>query len=526
MHDDPTVPPNGGLNRRRLLGAIGAGAGATAVGAAGASDALAQTRNRADGRGRPGRNPGPDRANRFTRVFNDLPPFAEPTTEVIEALRAIGAPGGIMDAGDDLTASPVDLATDPALSVDNPDHSSGVAGMTFVGQFIDHDLTRDAGSTLGQPTPLRRSTNLRTPRFDLDSVYGGGPEDAPNLYAPDRVRLRLESSGLAEDVPRDDSGQAIIGDPRNDENLMVSGFHAALIAFHNACADRTEGQGFAQAARLARWHWHWIVVHEVLPAFVGQAMTDDVLATGPQFFTGDRIPIEFQTAAYRFGHSMVRPSYLANRTGNDGAPFGGLVFDPNGERSDDPDDLSGGHRAPRRFIGWEGFFDFGDGSVQHHKRLDTTLSSVLFRLPLAAIDTVRGEPVGPTSLASRNLLRHLTWQVPSGQRIAAEMGLAPLSRADLSDLEPFGNRLQTSTPLWFYVLREADLLADGAHLGPVGGRIVAEVFISLLRRDAGSWLRTMPDWTPTLPMADPAASFRMTDLLRVAGVDPDSRATA
>lgn len=531
MPDEPTPssePQTGGaIDRRRLLGAIGVGAGATAVGAT-AAVAQDRGRNRGDGRGRPNRAPDGDRANRFTRIFDDLPPFAEPTAEVVEALRAIGEPGGIMDAGDDLTAAPIDLGTDPALSVDNPNHPSGPAGMTFVGQFIDHDLTRDAGSTLGQPTPVRRSTNLRTPRLDLDSVYGGGPGDSPHLYASDGVRLRLEHGGIAEDLPRDDTGQAIVGDPRNDENLMVSGFHAALIAFHNACADLSDGQGFEETARVVRWHWQWVVAHEVIPAFVGQAMTDSVLTDGPRVFTDDdpRIPVEFQTSAYRFGHSMIRPSYVANFTGNDGAPFGGLVFDPEAERSEDPIDLRGGHRAPRRFIDWQGFFDFGDGSVQHHKRLDTTLSSVLFRLPLAAIDSVRGEPVGPTSLASRNLLRHLTWQIPSGQRVAAAMGVDPLSPADLSDLEPFGNRLQQSTPLWFYVLREADLIADGAHLGPVGGRIVAEVLIGLMRADSGSWLNTMPDWQPTLPMADPAAGFRMTDLLRFAGVDPESRRAA
>ena len=110
--------------------------------------------------------------------------------------------------------------------------------------------------------------------------------------------------------------------------------------------------------------------------------------------------------------------------------------------------------------------------------------------------------------------------------LATARAAAAKRGADLSDLEPFGNRLQQSTPLWFYVLREADLIADGAHLGPVGGRIVAEVLIGLMRADSGSWLNTMPDWQPTLPMADPAAGFRMTDLLRFAGVDPESRRAA
>ncbi len=141
------------------------------------------------------------------------------------------------------------------------------------------------------------------------------------------------------------------------------------------------------------------------------------------------------------------------------------------------------------------------------------------------IPTARGEDIGPTSLATRNLLRHLTWAIPSGQDVAAAMGVTPLSPGDLADLESVGAGLTTSTPLFFYVLREADVTADGLHLGPVGGRIVGEVFLGLLDLDPTSYRNAPSTWRPTLPRRDGTVGedFTMADLLTIAGVDPDSR---
>src|SRR5262245_33368306 len=178
-------------------------------------------------------------------MFNDLPTFAEPDDAVIAALREIGAPGGMMDAGDNLAAGPVQLIVDPALSAGNPDNPNHTAGTTFVGQFIDHDVTFDALSQLGVPTEPESTRNARVPVLDLDSVYGGGPLVSPQLYdRRDRVKLRIESGGLFEDVPRDGNGSAIIADPRNDENMMISGLQSAFILFHNKMVD---------LARDSRW---------------------------------------------------------------------------------------------------------------------------------------------------------------------------------------------------------------------------------------------------------------------------------
>jgi hypothetical protein len=200
-----------------------------------------------------------------------------------------------------------------------------------------------------------------------------------------------------------------------------------------------------------------------------------------------------------------------------------MIFDPVGEGSADPIDLRGGARAPRRFVGWQTFFDFGGSvtaAVRPNKKIDTTISTPLFHLPLGAI--AAGAP--PTSLMQRNLLRHLTWQLPSGQDVARAMNIAPLPASSFDDLREMSSSLATSTPLLYYVLREADLKGDGEHLGPAGGRIVGEVFLGLLTLDPASYLTVDPSWVPTLPAAGGAPqSFRITDLLTAAGVDPASR---
>ena len=258
-------------------------------------------------------------------------------------------------------------------------------------------------------------------------------------------------------MPRTATGRAIIADPRNDENMMIAGLHAAFLLFHNRAVDRVRANGtapdrvFAEARKLTTWHYQWIVLHEVLPSFIGQAMVDDILRRG-RIFRRDEddvaIPVEFQGAAYRFGHSMVRPSYRANLHGDRGAPFFGLVFDPAGEGQPDPIDLRGGARAPRRFIGWQTFFDFRDGEVKPRKRIDTTISTPLFNLPLGAI----ADGTRPTALPQRNLLRHITWSLPSGQRVAEFMRVPVLSPGDLSELSRYRLGLERSTPLWYYVL--------------------------------------------------------------------------
>jgi hypothetical protein len=463
--------------------------------------------------------------SRFGRMFH-LPPFAEPTPAVKAALIRLGTRGGLLDAKDNLAAGPVALIVDPLLSVGNPNNDAHTAGVTFLGQFLDHDMTFDTGSRLGTPANPRRSRNTRRPFFDLDSVYGDGPIGSPQLYEKaDRAKLRVESGGIFEDLPREANGRAIIADPRNDENVVVAGLQAAMMLAHNRAVDEVRLANpsidaedvFDEARRLVTWHYQWIILHEFLPQVVGASTVNRVLADRHRQYRPKQddafIPVEFQLA-YRMGHSMVRPSYRANFTGNGGGPLFALVFDPSQEDAADPADLRGGTRSPRRFVGWSTFFRFPglEADVRPNKRIDTHLSTPLFDLPLGAIAS--GMP--PTSLAERNLLRHLTWLPPSGQAIAERLGVPALRRQQLAELAAIHPSFVRSTPLWYYVLKEAEVVEQGLRLGPVGGRLVAEVFIGLLQSDSDSFLNAEEPFEPSF--GPTPGAFTVVDLLNFAGV--------
>jgi len=193
-------------------------------------------------------------------MFPMLRAFAEPSAALEAALLDIGKPGGILDAKDNLAAGPVALIVDPALNLNNPNNPTHTAGVTFMGQFFDHDITFDVGSTLGVPTDPKTARNGRTPTLDLDSVYGAGPIESPHLYDPtDRAKLRIESGGMFEDLPRAADMSAIIADPRNDEHVIIAGLQCAFIMFHNRAVDTVRGSGrrragdFAQARGLTTW---------------------------------------------------------------------------------------------------------------------------------------------------------------------------------------------------------------------------------------------------------------------------------
>jgi hypothetical protein len=519
--DENTAKPR--YSRGRFLASLGAGAAAVAGGGL-----VGPREGRAAGNAH---SYAFVNTSSFTRIFGQLGSFANQSPKVEAALKELGKPGGLLDAKDLLSAGPVQLITDPLLSTNNRNNPMHTAGTTFFGQFVDHDITFDTSSKMGKPTEPKDSPNGRTASLDLDSVYGGGPVASSQLYeALDKAKLKVEFGGLFEDLPRASSDEtAILGDPRNDEHVILAGLHCAFLKFHNNAVDalrvdgHPEAEVFGEARKLTTWHYQWLVLHEFLPLFVGQPLVNTILTEGRKFYLpalGQAlIPVEFQAACYRFGHSMIRPSYRANLAGDDGQPFFGMIFDPDAG-GDDPVDLRGGVRAPRRFVGWQTFFDFGGSftaEVKPNKRIDTKLSTPLFNLPLGAIAS--HDP--PTALPQRTLLRHLTWKLPSGQQIAQAMGAPVLSTQDLSELKSFGVGFERSTPLFYYILKEAELVEDGLQLGEVGGRIVAEVLIGLLQSDPASFVVAQPGWQPTLQ--NPGSSFRMVDFLRFAEVDPVSR---
>lgn len=464
---------------------------------------------------------------RFGRLFPGLPVFAPDNAKVREALFELGKLGGLMDALDPRPGQP------PDPNASNIDNETIPAGFTFFGQFTDHDLTFDPTSILERQNDPEAIENFRTPAFELDNVYGSGPRVSRHLYdLRDPAKFLIEKLGgpdSNDDMPRNSQNTALIADPRNDENTIVSQFHVAILKFHNAVVDHlrkknpNDPQVFDKAQRMVRWHYQWIILHDFLPRIVGQQVLDDVLDDRPRerifrWRNEPFIPVEFSVAAYRFGHSQVRPGYPLN------AGFGAGIFNDTLDPSAaDPNDLRGGKRATRRFVEWARFFDGLAGSSgitpTPGKRIDPRLSTPLFKLLIGAPGQVGGADVGtlanPQSLAQRNLLRSLALKLPSGQAMAKRLGIKPLK---LDELKNLGVGFDTSSPPWYYILRESQLEKDneGRHLGPVGARIVAEVFIGVLRGDRFSFLNANPNWKPEL--ANSEGKFVMADLLKFAGV--------
>ena len=503
-----------GVSRRRFLTVAGAGVlGATALGSAdillgGATHAAAST------------------VNQFGRMFPSLPPFAPASDAVKAALADIGKVGGLMDAKDPLNQGAEALAENQAFSNNNLDNTTHTAGTTYFGQFVDHDLTLDNTTQPGVPSPL--PANGRTTALDLDSLYGGGPSASPALYNPaDMAKFKVGFGGRFEDLPRQPNNVAIVGDARNDENLILGGLTAGYLLFHNKVVDRLRSQGvpnsqvFAQARQLVTWHYQWVIVHEFLPQIIGWAMWQNIQQSGRQVYRPEPgpafMPVEFAGAAYRFGHSQVRPSYLVNSTGDNGQEFYAFIFDAS-QSGSDPGDLRGGVRAPRRYVDWPFFFEFFSGTpIRWNKRIDTRISTPILNLP---VGTLPGG-TGPASIATRDLLRHLTYGLPSGQAVARAIGAQVLGPDRFRELAPYGLGFDANTPLWYYILREADQMTGALSLGTVGGRIVGETIFGILQLDPTSYLN-QPNWKHTLP-ARVQGQFTQADLLNFAGVGPANR---
>jgi hypothetical protein len=419
----------------------------------------------------------------FDRMF-DLPALSS----FNPGPAALGAVGGPMDGGD------------PPGSDTSQNNPRIKAGYTFLGQFIDHDLTLDI-APLGQQTnePVR---NFRSPTLELDSVYGLGPALQPFLYDRDRPGRFLLGGAGGTDLPRNSQGSAIIGDPRNDENLIVSQLHNLMLRFHNVVfdqhatgSDRTD-ERFLDARRLVRWHYQWIVIHEFLVRTIGQQVVDDIVLASQPSGSKAAIPVEFSVAAYRFGHSQVRGGYRMNTTGGAGSLF------PPGVP-----DLRGFRPVPANlFIDWGLFFG---PTAQASKLIDPKISTDLLQLPDGVVPT--GTPPAERSLAVRNLQRGIDRGLPSGQDAAQTLGVTLLTEDEIWANVPSGSG---PAPLWYYVLREAEVRTAGRRLDGVGAEIVARVFRDILLADPESYLASDPAWTPTLPRAKPV-TFTMTDLVNL-----------
>jgi hypothetical protein len=411
------------------------------------------------------------------RLFPNLPGCAA------EDLSAqIGATGGACDGSDCGEAS---------------DDSHVAAGWPFFGQFLAHDLTADR-SPLADRADESAIRNIRSARLNLECLYGEGPSGQPYLFSmrdPAKFLLGPDNG----DVPRNLEGVALIADPRDDSHLFMSQLHLAFLKAHNHFVDRLREDGapestvFDQARRATMWHYQWIVLNEFLPSLCGAELVDRVRTEGTRFYriVGDtQIPYEFADAAYRYGHSQIRHTYRPNENHPEVPLF--------------PDLLGFRPIPPERRVDWPLLFDLpGHAPAARAKRIDGRLPGTLIRLPRAITGHVDGAAFH--SLAARDLRRGHALRLPSGEAVACLMGYTPLDRSQL------GLEGVTETPLWYYILREADIVRDGDGLGPVGATIVAEVLVGMLGHDPESFLTVAPDWQPTLRYGE--APFGLATIL-------------
>ena len=434
------------------------------------------------------------------------------------------------------------------------------AGYTYLGQFVDHDLTMDRSDLLpkGDISP-GEMLQSRCPRLDLDSLYAHGPgnEHSAQFYDSDGLHLRTGTTIAAEgvgpkprhDLPRVGTGpnlaarqKALIPDPRNDENLIVAQTHLAMINFHNKVIDKIPASRpapvrFALARRRVTLHYQWMLRHDYLPRICRPSVVDDVWNNGRKLVEPDAapddmptMPIEFSVAAFRLGHSMVRADYNWNAH----FPFtaGALeymfIFSALGG------DLGGDKRLISSWIAdWRRMYDFPaagkpglaapDSGVNRAMRIDTRLTDPLAFLPPSTFGEDESAPDMPRNLAFRNLARANMVKLASGQQMVNKLGrvgvnITPLTRAQILNGRG-GAKLDhltatekdvvaRRTPLWFYILREAEL--NNGKLKGVGARIVAETFHRAMEGSRASIVRE-PDFVPFL--GPRPGTFEMTDLL-------------
>jgi Animal haem peroxidase len=426
-----------------------------------------------------------------------------------------------------------------AMTADNLAQGGIAAGFTYLGQFIDHDLTFDKSSLMeGVDIPPATLLQARSPSLDLDSLYGNGPGDPGSVqfYEADGVHLKMGAAvggPPGSDLPREPSGLAIIPDERNDENLAIAQTHCAFIRFHNRVVDTLPASPdrFKKARRIVTKHYQWMIRTDYLTRICAPAVVTDVFKNDRKAFEVNvtptsmpTMPIEFSVAAFRLGHSMIRATYSWNKV------FPGATLQQLFDFSHKSGGLPGS--IPDIWIAdFRRLFNFGQLSPPNPAlivppalfnkamRIDTKLVVPLAILPVP-------DPAPENNLAFRNLLRANMVKLATGQQMVKFLQnkgvtITKLTKAQIRD----GNggaslaglsatqreAVLANTPLWFYLLREAEL--NGGVLKGVGARIVAETFHRAIEGSTFSIVRDKA-FRPSLGPNN--TTFRMVDLLNVA----------
>lgn len=464
--------------------------------------------------------------------------------ETITALKQLG------DAmATDETGLPNDSTTLPAI-------------LTYLGQFIDHDLTartdrESAVSTIGRGEPVTPRDpdevvanlhNGRRPQLDLDSVFGDGPSlvggsqtTSQVLYANDLKMTVFQPSSTRRDVPRDPvTCVAIIADARNDENPNISALHCAFLLFYNKIYDAqvagTPACKHIRARQLTRWAYQYIVVQDYLARVCDLGVVIDTLANGPRYYGVSAghgqtfMPLEFSTAAFRFGHTMIRPEYRL-RGGQSPIAVMDIIAPSRPDAAGNPNatffdtgDATPHQLRPSAILDFT-FFAGSGPNVQKARKIDSNISAGLGSLPLGPRT---GDPI-LGHLAKSNLVRGYSLSIPTAQACCEAMGVKPMTIMQMGgagESANVKNILETTalgqrTPLWYYILREAAVQQNGERLGELGSRIVCETIIGSLKSDPNSYLNANDLAVTPLGVDVGTAVIRtLTDLLNHAGVGP------
>jgi len=460
----------------------------------------------------------------YRSLFPDLPAAQFAEEDLIRLANGSGSdlpgmsapPEVLSDANNQPLRNPqgeVILSATPETKSDDEENYGIPAGYTYLGQFVDHDVTfkaDDAFADKGQA-----GVNHRSSRFDLDSLYGAGPGLQPFLYAADGRSLARGRSltqggrpSASFDHPRVD-GVAVIGDKRNDENVLVSQMHGVFAGFHNALAQDRPKASFEELRQMVTWHYQWMLLTDFLPRLCGKKVMHRLLPAladgrGPQCGRSHRsltadlrpgeMPLEFSDAAYRYGHSAIRSVYRLNaqmqgtpdeQSRNPAAAGRKFIF-----AAVDQAGLNGNRAFPAEWaIDWSLFFEtrramtpdqiaLGAQKVQPSYKIDTSLVNPLAFLPefsqsgtntaTTAAGFAKPKPGAIANLALRNLMRGQASGLASGQDVARAMGIEPLADEDLMvgkatvdglsanrSIVDYGDSFRGQAPLWFYVLAEA-----------------------------------------------------------------------
>ena len=416
------------------------------------------------------------------------------------------------------------------------------SGFVYLGQFLDHDLTRDETRLEHAAAAPERTGNFHAPRLNLESVYGNGPQKSPDLYDHSERGSETFLLGHTEALPREQipstpddfyrpNGRALLADHRNDQHLILAQLHIVFLQFHNRMVDYIKGGGateeafpnetiFETARRLAVWHYQWIIRNEFLKWFILPEILADIEKDGPRFFkpfSGENIPalpIEFTQAAFRFGHSMVQPQYDINC-------WVGVLRLRDLIRKTRPNQT--GESLPAdRVVDWNRFTLTWGGNANFAENIDPIISEDMFNLPTAAMPFF--SKVRPPPLPEMTLLRGSRIGLPSGQEACRAVDVEPLTSAQIG-FDDDGNEflrargINERTPLWYYLLREAEVrgirrFRGGECLGPLGSRIVAEVLLGVMDADPGHYLNVDPNWRPLTVVFGGSSEPRRIDSLR------------